>query len=116
MEVLPRRGVLARAAAGERYARQTIASNIDVVFVLTGLDRDFNPARLERYLAVAWESGATPVVVLTKADLCPDVADVLHQIAPITLGVDVLVTQSDAPATVEAMRTYLKPGITASRS
>ncbi|MGH8234881.1 MAG: ribosome small subunit-dependent GTPase A, partial [Rhodanobacteraceae bacterium] len=49
VEVLPRRSVLARAAAGERYARQIIATNIDIVFVLTGLDGDFNPARIERY-------------------------------------------------------------------
>ncbi len=68
VEVLPRRSVLARAAAGERYARQIIATNIDTVFVLTGLDGDFNPARIERYLALIEGSGATPVVVLTKRD------------------------------------------------
>ena len=67
-EVLPRRSVLARAAAGERYSRQVIATNIDVVMVLTGLDGDFNPARIERYLALVEGSGARAAVILTKRD------------------------------------------------
>lgn len=67
-EVLPRRSVLTRAAAGERYARQIIATNIDLVLVLTGLDGDFNPARIERYLALVEPSGANAAVVLTKRD------------------------------------------------
>lgn len=69
VEVLPRRGVFERAAAGERYERQIIATNIDVVCVLTGLDGDFNPARIERYLALVEGSGARAVVVLTKRDV-----------------------------------------------
>src|SRR5579885_2862659 len=68
VEVLPRRGALARAAAGERYARQIIAANIDIAFLLMGLDGDFNPARAERYLALIEGSGARPVILLTKAD------------------------------------------------
>jgi ribosome biogenesis GTPase len=66
--VLPRRTVLSRAAAGERHLRQTIATNIDAVFVLMGLDGDFNPRRIERYLVLIEGSGARPVVVLTKVD------------------------------------------------
>jgi len=69
VEVLPRRGVFERAAAGEKYQRQVIATNIDVVCVLTGLDGDFNPARIERYLALVEGSGARAVVVLTKRDV-----------------------------------------------
>jgi ribosome biogenesis GTPase len=72
VEVLPRRGVFERAAAGEKYQRQIIATNIDVVCVLTGLDGDFNPARIERYLALVEGSGARAVVVLTKRDLADD--------------------------------------------
>lgn len=68
VEVLPRRSVLARAAAGERHARQIIATNIDIALVLTGLDGDFNPARIERYLALVEGSGARAVAVLTKRD------------------------------------------------
>ena len=73
-EVLPRRTVLARAAAGERYARQVIATNIDPAFVLMGLDGDFNPRRIERYLLLIAGSGVRPVIVLTKADLIADAA------------------------------------------
>jgi ribosome biogenesis GTPase len=68
-EVLPRRTTLARAAAGERYARQIIATNIDTAFVLMGLDGDFNPRRIERYLLLIAGSGVRAVVVLTKVDL-----------------------------------------------
>ena len=67
-QVLPRRTVLSRAAAGERHVRQLIATNIDTVFVLMGLDGDFNPRRIERYLVLIQGSGAQPVVVLTKID------------------------------------------------
>jgi ribosome biogenesis GTPase len=67
-EVLPRRTLLARAAAGERHVRQIIATNIDTVFVVMGLDGDFNPRRVERYLTLIQGSGARGVVVLTKSD------------------------------------------------
>ncbi|MFT3790335.1 MAG: ribosome small subunit-dependent GTPase A [Rudaea sp.] len=72
--VLPRRTTLARAAAGERYARQIIATNIDTAFVLMGLDGDFNPRRIERYLLLLAGSGVRPVIVLTKADFLADAA------------------------------------------
>ena len=68
VNVLARRTVLSRAAAGERYERQLIATNIDYVLVLTGLDGDFNPARIERYLSLTEDSGAQPVVLLSKLD------------------------------------------------
>jgi len=73
-DVLPRRTALSRAAAGERYQRQVIATNIDHVFVLMGLDGDFNARRIERYLALIEGSGAQPVIVLTKRDKVDDVA------------------------------------------
>lgn len=66
--ILPRRTQLVRAAAGERHRRQVIATNIDTVFVITGLDGDFNPSRIERYLLLVAGSGVNPVVILTKAD------------------------------------------------
>ncbi|HEV7123387.1 MAG TPA: ribosome small subunit-dependent GTPase A [Rhodanobacter sp.] len=70
LSVAPRRSVLSRAAAGERYERQLIATNIDYVLVLTGLDGDFNPARIERYLSLSEDTGARPVVLLSKLDKC----------------------------------------------
>src|SRR6185312_5806769 len=72
--VTSRRTILSRAAAGERYERQIIATNIDYVFVLTGLDDDFNPARIERYLSLTEGSGAQAVVLLSKADADDDAA------------------------------------------
>ncbi|MGP1664902.1 MAG: ribosome small subunit-dependent GTPase A [Rhodanobacter sp.] len=72
VSVAPRRTMLSRAAAGERYERQLIATNIDYVLVLTGLDGDFNPARIERYLSLTEDSGAQPVVLLSKLDAVED--------------------------------------------
>lgn len=71
--ILPRRSELARAAAGERHLRQLIATNIDTVMIISGLDGDFNPARIERYLMLVEGSGAKAVVVLTKADISDEV-------------------------------------------
>ncbi len=71
--ILPRRSELARAAAGERHLRQLIATNIDTVMVISGLDGDFNPSRIERYLMLVEGSGAKAAIVLTKADISDDV-------------------------------------------
>ncbi|HYO58879.1 MAG TPA: ribosome small subunit-dependent GTPase A [Archangium sp.] len=79
--VLPRRTQLVRKAAGRTEAEQVVAANVDVVFLVSALTRDLNPRRLERYLTVAWDSGAQPVVVLTKADLCEDVVAARERIA-----------------------------------
>src|SRR5918993_4263228 len=70
--VLPRFSRFSRRAAGDPTEEQVVAANIDTVFLVAGLDRDFNVRRLERYLLVAWESGASPVLVLNKADLSDD--------------------------------------------
>lgn len=67
--VLPRRSTLARKAAGVETIEQVVAANMDQVFVILSLDRDYNPRRLERYLTTVWESGAEPVILLSKADL-----------------------------------------------
>lgn len=72
-QVLPRRSELARAAAGERHQRQLIATNVDTVMVISGLDGDFNPARIDRYLMLVQGSGAQAVVILTKADTSDDI-------------------------------------------
>ena len=73
-EVEARRTAFIRKAAGRVHASQCVAANIDVCFVVCGLDGDFNLRRIERYLVLAWESGARPVVVLNKEDVCVDVA------------------------------------------
>jgi ribosome biogenesis GTPase len=87
--VLPRRTALVRRAAGARPDDQVIAANIDTVFVMTGLDHDFNVRRIERYLAAVWESGANPVVLLNKADVCADVGMKIDELRAAVIGVDV---------------------------
>ncbi len=113
-QVLPRKSLFTRAAVGERDQAQVIAANIDLVFLCMALNRDYNLARLERYLSIAWDSGATPVVVLTKADLCDHLPAALLEVASIAPGVEVLaVSQMDA-ASLAPLTALLTPGITAS--
>lgn len=109
--VLPRRTVLSRAAAGERYERQIIATNIDYVLVLTGLDGDFNPARIERYLSLIEDSGAQPVVLLSKLDLLEDaaerVAELRERLASTT---PIHAINGKDPASAAVLAPYLQPG------
>jgi len=114
--VLPRRTMLSRAAAGERYQRQIIATNIDTVFIVMGLDGDFNPRRIERYLALVQGSGATPVVVLTKADRIEAAAmqlmlDELKTQLPAEL--DVRAINAKSGDDIEPLRAYVRRGDTA---
>ena len=110
--LLTRRTRLARRAAGERMAEQLLAANIDVCFLAQSLNRDLNPRRLERYLVLSREGGVEPVVLLTKADLCPDVAPVLVEVARVTGDAPVLVTSSRAPGGLDALLPWLRPGTT----
>ncbi|HXD15928.1 MAG TPA: ribosome small subunit-dependent GTPase A [Vicinamibacterales bacterium] len=89
MAVLPRRSAFTRRAAGEVTGEQVVAANVDVVFVVMGLDRDYNVRRLERYLVMARESGASPVILLTKPDLSADLAAHLREVT--SLAGDILV-------------------------
>jgi ribosome biogenesis GTPase len=91
---LARRSQFARAAAGRKTAQQVIAANIDTVLLVTSFNRDFNLRRLERYLALAWESGARPLIVLNKADLCGDPQRWLAEVTPVSQGVPLLVTSA----------------------
>lgn len=88
--IAPRRSALARRAAGRVPEAQILAANIDDVFVMHGLDRDLNLRRIERQLVVAWDSGAEPVVVLTKADTCDDPDAVVDEVRAVSPGVEVL--------------------------
>jgi ribosome biogenesis GTPase len=87
--VLPRHSAFVRKAAGSGCTAQVVAANVDVAFVVASLNSDLNARRLERYLSTAWDSGAAPVVVLTKADLCDDHASRVAEIGKIALGVPV---------------------------
>lgn len=90
--VLSRNTVFERKAAGTANDIQVVAANMDIVFICMGMNNDYNLRRLERYLSIAWDSGATPVVVLTKADLCEDVDSKVEEVSAVALGVDVVVT------------------------
>ncbi|HUA79911.1 MAG TPA: ribosome small subunit-dependent GTPase A [Dyella sp.] len=106
-----RRTVLSRAAAGERYERQVIATNIDYVLVLTGLDGDFNPARIERYLSLVEGSGAQPVVVLTKTDLGSDADPRIAELKTrLPMGTPIHPINGKDPASAGVLTAYLKLG------
>ena len=85
--VLPRLSKFSRKIAGRTTEQQVLAANVDRVFLVTGLDNDYNLRRIERYLAIAWESGAQPVVILNKADLCADVATRVAEAQSAAIGV-----------------------------
>jgi len=110
--VLPRHGVLMRREAGHEHAGQLIAANVDVVFLVTGLDGNFNPRRIERALTLAWNSGAAPVVVLSKADLEPDVGARVLEVQALAPGVPVLALSTRTGAGLDALREQLPAGST----
>ncbi len=111
--LLRRRSALSRKVAGERTDEQIMAANVDLIYVVASLNRELNLRRLERYLAVTWDSGATPVLVLNKADLCDDRDAILHDVEAIAPGVEVLVTSASTGEGIEALRPTLAHGITA---
>lgn len=111
--ILPRFSRFSRRAAGDTTEEQIVAANIDVVFLVGGLDGDFNPRRLERYLVVAWESGATPVIILNKADLVDDPERHVDAVRASAPGVDVHAVSAKAPASLDVLHAHLGPGKTA---
>lgn len=111
--MLARRTVFTRGAAGSQTRAQVVAANVDVVFVVCGLDADYNVRRIERYLARIWASGAQPVVVLNKADVCDDGHERVGEVGRACLGVPVLVSSALLSDGVDALRTHLGDGITA---
>ncbi len=113
VSVLPRQSWFSRKAAGNLTDEQVVAANVDVAFIVMGLDGDFNLRRLERYLLLARESGATPVVLLTKTDLASDVAASLADVATVAMGVAVHTLSPSRNEGLEALSTYLTPGRTA---
>jgi ribosome biogenesis GTPase len=105
--------VFTRKLAGREHDEQIVAANIDVVFLVTSLNSELNARRLERYLTLAWESGARPVVVLSKADACQDPAPLVREIEAVSGGVPVLVTSAKTLAGVDALREALRGHLTA---
>ena len=110
--ILPRRTAFIRKTAGQTSVEQVLASNVDTAFLLAGLDDDFSLRRLERYLTTAWESGADPVIVLTKADLATDVDAAVMQVESVAIAVPVLPISNLTGDGVEALDAYLAAGRT----
>ncbi|HTY72086.1 MAG TPA: ribosome small subunit-dependent GTPase A [Actinomycetes bacterium] len=111
--VLPRRSALRRASASGRSTEQVLAANVDVVAVTVSLALDPNLARVERLLTLAWDSGAVPAVVLTKADLAPDAEDVASDVAAAAPGVAVLIVSALTGRGLDEVRALLPAGRTA---
>jgi len=111
--VLPRRSAFRRRATGAVTREQIVAANVDVVFVVMGLDADYSLRRLERYLSMARESGALPVVLLTKPDLCANVPDAVVEVVGLAGGLPVHVVKPTLGEGLDEVRAHLRPGRTA---
>ena len=110
--LLPRATCFSRKVAGETTEEQLLAANVDVALLVCGLDADFNPRRMERYLTAIWESGARPVMVLNKADECGEVEERVAETESVCLGVPVHAVSAVTGAGLDALRPYLDPGST----
>jgi len=116
--ILPRKNTLTRGAAGMHsrksgeYREQTIAANLDTVFIVTGLDRDFNLRRLERYLTLVYNCGLNPVIILTKADLHQDPEHFVNEVETIAFGVPVHLVSAFNDSGLSGLSPYLVHGRT----
>ena len=110
--VLPRRSKFVRKAAGKSVVQQVIAANVDTVLLVSALDGDFNPRRVERYLAQCWESGAKPVIVLNKADACQEVQEKLQDLERVAMGVPLCVVSARTGQGFDELGKHLARGET----
>ena len=110
--ILPRRTKFSRKVAGELTEEQIVAANIDTVFIVMGLDGDYNPRRLERYLLLARESGSRPVVILNKADVADHLAEDMDEIQALGVGIPVHAISAKQGTGIEVIISYLGPGKT----
>ncbi|HEX3055181.1 MAG TPA: ribosome small subunit-dependent GTPase A [Gaiellaceae bacterium] len=111
--VLPRRSAIVRKAAGLTSESQTLAANVDVAFVVSSLGPDLEPRRIERYLVTIWESGATPEIVLTKADRMDDPWELVAAVEAVAVGVPVHVVSAISGQGCDALRARIPAGATA---
>lgn len=111
-EILPRKSQFIRKAVLANTRPQVIAANIDTAFIMNGLDRDFNLRRIERYLSLTYESGAMPVIILNKTDICDDVDSAVEQVESIAFGVDVIALSVKRREGIKQLSTYFKSGQT----
>lgn len=112
-QVLARRTVFVRGAAGRRAQSQVIAANVDVVFIVCGLDNDYNLRRIERYLARVYASGAQPVVVLNKMDICVETDARLEAVRQISFGLDAVAISATNLDGLDKIQSFVSSGTTA---
>jgi ribosome biogenesis GTPase len=110
--VLPRKSKFSRKTVGTKTEEQIIATNVDTVFLISGLDGDFNLRRIERYLILVWESDANPVIILNKADLCEDVEQCREAVEEIAFGVPIIILSAVNNQGLDALIPYLNQGQT----
>jgi ribosome biogenesis GTPase len=119
-DLFPRQSKFSRKAvhsggmpdAGGRTEEQVLAANIDTVFLVSGLDNDFNVRRIERYLTIAWDSGAAPVIVLNKADLCDEIEERMAEVEEVAFGVPLHPISAIEKDGLDSLDEYLAPGKT----
>jgi ribosome biogenesis GTPase len=110
--ILPRQTKLSRKVAGRERSEQIVATNLDVVFVVSSLNREFNARRIERYLSLVWDSGARPVVLLNKADLCAEAEARVAEVENIARGASVHLLSARKETGLDAVQGYVKVGRT----
>lgn len=110
--VLPRKTRFSRNVAGTVDTEQIIAANIDVAFIASSVNKDFNLRRLERYLAMAWDGGATPIIVLTKADLCTNIEEYKKAVESIAWGIPIHAISALHKEGIDALLSYVGEGVT----
>lgn len=112
--VLTRKSLFERKAVGAENHSQVVCTNIDVLFLCMSLNQDFNLRRMERYLSVAWDSGAVPVIILTKSDLCADLTEKLAELESVAIGVDVMTVSKHDSDSYAAVNRSIRAGQTVS--
>jgi ribosome biogenesis GTPase len=110
--ILPRRTTFTRKEAWRRTVAQVVAANVDTIFLVTAFGQDLNPRRLERYLTAAWDSGASPVIVVNKSDTATDAEDGLAEAKAIAFGVPVHAVSAATGAGLDELEAYLGRGRT----
>ncbi|HLO12979.1 MAG TPA: ribosome small subunit-dependent GTPase A [Pseudoneobacillus sp.] len=110
--ILPRSSKFSRKSAGRVTEEQIVASNVDTIFLVNSLNEDLNLRRIERYLLLTWESGANPVIILSKSDLCENIDAKMAQVESIALGVPIIAISAFNNSGIEKVEEFLKPGKT----
>ncbi|MEH7238134.1 ribosome small subunit-dependent GTPase A [Bacillus sp. JJ1562] len=110
--ILPRKSKFSRKAAGGTTEEQIVAANVDTIFLVNALNADFNLRRIERYVLTAWESGANPVIILSKADLCDDVQEKIQQVESVAFGVPTHAISAEQNIGMEQLTPYICEGKT----